>query len=69
MSRKRETRYLIQFPPNYWTANKGPKFYLHYEEMVELFSAGMHKEHGNEALESMKQRAYEIFKTLPETDY
>lgn len=55
-------RYVIKFPD-------GQKFYFAYEEMVELFSAGVEKKHGNEALEDMKHKAGIVFRELPVTDY
>ena len=55
-------KYCIKFPT-------GERFYFCYEEMVELFGAGVNKERGNESLEDMKHKAQIVFAALPVTDY
>jgi hypothetical protein len=44
-------------------------FELEYEEAVEIFSCFRHLKKGNEAFESAMEKASQIFKSLPITDY
>ncbi len=57
--------YTILFPSHQGSL----EFNFSYEEMVELLSGGMEKVRGNEAFESMKDKAKRSFEALPVTDY
>lgn len=61
--------YTLIFPTRFISDHGGQHFEFTYEEMVELMNGGIQKVRGNEAFDNMKNKAREIFKALPVTDY